>query len=232
MLASDLLTRAGIVLQDEEHVRWTLPELVGWINDGMKAIVLAKPDAHAESYAMSLAQGTLQALSNPAHLRLLRVVRNLQSTSSPRIGGRAIRATQRDILDTQSPNWHNPSDTPYRKEVRQYVFDEANPREFYVWPGNDGTGIVELVLSTLPDAITATGDVNAIGSYAATIDLAEPWSIVLLDFVLYRAYSKDALEGGAGRAGLHYQQFAGAVGIKIQRDADASPNARAKVTST
>lgn len=232
MLASDILSRAATILQDEDHVRWPLPELVGWLNDGMKAIVLAQPSAHAVSYALPLSEGTLQALSNASHLRLLRITRNLASTSSPRVGGRVVRVVQRDLLDMQSPNWHDPSDTPYKKEVRQYVFDEQNPREFYVWPGNDGTGVVEAVLSTLPTAISAAGDVDTIGSYATAIDLPEPWGVVLLDFILYRAYSKDALEGGAGRAGLHYQQFAGAVGIKVQGDSDASPNARQRVTRT
>lgn len=232
MLASDLLSRAATILQDEDFVRWKLPELAGWLNDGMKAVVLARPAEHAESIAFELQAGTLQALSDASHLRLLRITRNLTATTPARVGGRAIRLVSRDVLDTQAPDWHNPTYTPYKSEVRQYVFDEMSPREFYVWPGNDGTGVIEAVISTLPSEISASGDVDTLASYAQAIDLSEPWPLVLLDYVLYRAYSKDALEGGAGRAGLHYQQFAGAVGIVAQVASDASPNAKPGVTRT
>lgn len=223
--AASLLTKASIILQDDDNLRWTLAELVGWLNDGLKAVIIVQPQSHAESVALALAEGTLQSLTDPKHIRLLRIIRNL-SSAAPRAGGRAIRITDRSLLDTQAPYWHDPSDTPYRKEVRQYVFDETCPQEFYVYPGNDGTGLVEAIVSTVPTLVEPTGDPESIASYEVAIDLREPWGPILIDYVLYRAYLKDAPEGGAGKAAIHYQQFATALGVKDQSNKASNPQSR------
>jgi hypothetical protein len=230
MLGSDLLTRAAIVLQDDAHTRWPLPELVMWINDGMKAIVLAKPSANTETVVLSLAYGTLQTLG-AGYLSLLRMPRNITATTPNRIGGRIIRPTSREVLDASAPDWHDPDAHPYKKEVRQYVYDEANPREYYVYPGNLSTGQVEAQVAVLPDNLAATGDVDTIGSYATELSLVDPWDIPLLDFVLFRAFSKDDIGADLSRARIHYQAFAAAVGLKAQAENANSPNARARVTS-
>jgi hypothetical protein len=228
---SELLTRAATILQDDTYTRWPLPELVNWINDAQRAVVLAKPSANAKSVALQLVYGTKQSLTDANHLALLRLPRNLK-TVSPLVGGRVIRPTTREVLDSSAPSWHDPIETPYKAEVRQYVYDEAIPREFYVYPGSLGGNYVEAVVSELPGALVASGDVNALSSYSAAIALPEPWVVALLDYVLYRAFSKDDMAGDASRARLHYLAFASAVGIKVQVENSNSPNARAKIAST
>jgi len=232
MLASELLTRAATVLQDESHVRWPLPELVNWINDGQQAIVLAKPSANSQSVVLSLTIGTLQTLTDNGHLMLLRLPRNLTSAGPPRVGGRAIRAVDREVLDASEPNWHDRATIPFKREVRQYVFDEENPREFYVYPGNDGTGLVEAVVATLPEKLVANGNETLIASYGTALSLDDPYGLVVLDYVLSRAFAKDDVGADLTRAGLHMQAFMTALGIKVQSDAAKSPNVRAKVTGT
>ncbi len=232
MIGSDLLTRAAIILQDDDHVRWPLPELVKWLNDALHAVVLAKPSASSLSVALSLIAGTLQSLTNASHLALLRIPRNLVAAGPPRIGGRIIRPTTREVLDASQPSWHDPTEVPYKKEVRQYVYDEASPREFYVYPGNLGTGLIEAVVSVLPTQLAASGDPDTIGSYATELGLPEPWAVALLDFVLYRAFAKDDVAADVSRSRLHYQAFASAVGVKVQAEGQNSPNARAKISGT
>lgn len=231
MTGAELLIRAATILQDDAHVRWPLPELVNWINDGQRAVVLAKPSANAQSVALTLVYGTLQTLDNPAHLALLRVPRNLKSLD-PLVGGRVIRPTSREMLDSSLPTWHDPKEAPYKAEVRQYVYDEANPREFYVYPGSLGGNLVEAIVSVQPTLLTASGEPDVIGSYNGALGLPEPWIVALLDYVLYRAFAKDDVAGDASRSRMHYQAFATAVGIKIQVEGANSPNSRAKVTST
>jgi|FLYM01.1.fsa_nt_gi hypothetical protein len=230
MTGREIMERAGILLLDEEFARWTLPELADWINEGVRAIILAKPSAHASTRILSLAEGTWQQVAEvagePVPLSLIDIRRNLRDTNSPRVGGRIVRAVSRTMLDAQDPYWHDPTRTRYRKEVRHFVFDEENPLEFYVYPGNDGTGVVEAIVSSLPTRLAASGDENELASYASDIGLPEPYSVPLLDYVCYRAQSKDDLTGNAGRAAAHYQQFATAIGLKIQVEGATSPNAR------
>lgn len=224
----EIMERAGILLNDEAYDRWTLPELAQWINAGVKAIVLAKPSAKSESRAISLARGTLQAVPTtpePTPLRLLGIVCNL-TDDDPRVRGRMVRPADRAQLDAAEPNWHNERFVPFRTEVRQFTFDEAVPLEFYVYPGNDGNGIVEAQLSVLPAALAASAAVDALASYEGDVGLPEPYSEPLLDYVLYRAQSKDSTDGGQGRGNDHYMKFATALGIKAQTDTASSPNRR------
>lgn len=224
MLASDLFDRAQRIMLDETNVRWPLPELCLWLNDGMREVVLQKPNALSKTVVMQLEQGTYQALPGD-YLKLLRVVRNITSVDPYRQGGRSVRIVSREILDTQSPYWHDSRKTPFKAEVKHVCFDEQDQRSFYVYPGNDGTGQVELVVSVQPQAIEETGDPLEMDSYRVAIELPDIYSNALLDFILYRAYAKDAqFAGAAERAALHYQQFANSLGMKVQLDVQLSPN--------
>lgn len=225
----EIMERAAILLHDADHVRWTLPELCGWINEAVRAIVLAKPSARSESRVIALEPGTLQRVPQtgaPEPLALLAIRRNIADPDHPEQGGRAVTKTSITALDAQEPNWHDPQTVPFRKEARQFVFDEENPLEYYVYPGNDGSGHVDAVLSVLPSPLSPSGPADAIDSYAGQIGLPEPYSVPLLDYVLYRAQMKDDEAGSGGRAMAHYQQFATALGIKVQVARATSPNAR------
>lgn len=224
----EIMVRAGRLLGDEDFVRWTLPELCDWINEGVRATILAKPSAKTETRALVLVEGTKQAVPTapePTPLALVGINCNL-ITDAPRLPGRAIRSTTRAQLDAQEPYWHNPCHVPYQREARQFVFDELNPLEYYVYPGNTGDGLVEAVVSVLPARLTASGAADTLDAYAGEISLPEPYSVPILDYVLYRAQSKDDTAGQAGRAAAHYAQFASAVGLKIQTEGAHSPNRR------
>ncbi len=227
LTGQQILTRVGILLQDEEHVRWPLAELVHWINEAVDSILLAKPSAKSTSITIPLAQGTLQTVptsGSPTPMRLMGVTRNVTMASGQRIGGRAIRPTIRSLLDTSEPNWHDRRHVPFRKEVRQIVFDEENPLEFYVYPGNDGTGMVEGIVSIRPALLIASGAPDLLASYAGTLGLDDVYSGAVVDYVAYRAQLKDDFAANTGRAAIHFQNFATAMGLKIQVEAATSPN--------
>jgi hypothetical protein len=223
----EIMEAAGTLLLDEGFDRWTLPEMRKWVNEAVKAVILAKPSAYSRSIVVTLQAGTLQVVpqaGTPKPLRILSVTRNITSEGPPRVAGRAIRPTDRTMLDVQEPNWHDTRYVRFRKEVRQYTFDEENPLEFYTYPGNDGTGKVEAVVSALPADIVATGDVDAIASYDTEIGLQDIYLGPLTDYVCYRAQLKDDVAANVGRAAVHYQNFATAVGLKIQVERVTSPN--------
>jgi hypothetical protein len=226
----DIFNRAATLLNDADHVRWPLAELCDWLNEGVRAIVLAKPSASSTTAVLPLQAGTLQNL--PATVGtvkpqlLIGINRNVDSDTPPLGGGRMIKRTDRAMLDAVDPDWHDRVRTRFRKEVRNYCYDELVPLQFYVYPGNDGTGMVEAELGTLPVPLAASGPPASIGSYTGDVGLPEPYSVPLLDYVLYRCQMKDNLEGQAGRASMHYQQFASAIGLKLQVEKSHSPNAR------
>lgn len=225
ILASEIMDRAKRIIQDETSVRWPLAELRMWVNDALREIVLQKPTAHSKTIIITLQAGTYQTV--PANvIALLRVVRNLKTTSETvRQGLRAIRMVSREVLDSQHPDWHDGTIIVASKIVKHVVFDQTDPKSFYVFPGNDGTGIVEAVVATSPTPVALPADPENIALYNIALDIDDIYGGAVLDYVLYRAYSKDAqFAGNAQRAAAHYQTFANTLGLKVQVEAVANPN--------
>lgn len=248
----EIMLRAGVLLSDQEHIRWPLPELCDWINEGKRAIVLAKPSAFSKSVVLALGSGTHQmvpSFGDPIPLLLIAITRNIFYTPTPSDiippppdppppppgtivppgifkSGRSIRRADHILFDSLIPEWQMPQQVQQSKEVRNYCFDELVPLEYLVYPPNDGSGFVEAKIGFMPPPLVASGDPNDLDSYDADIGLPEPYSVPVLDYTLYRCQMKDDTDGAAGRSAIHYQQFTTALGIKVQVEKAHSPNAR------
>lgn len=226
MLASKIIKDASVILIDTDFVRWTVSELAGWIDHGVLTIILAKPSASSKTKTITLNAGTKQTLPDEIDServrQLLDVIRNIGAGGT---GGRAIRSVSRAELDGNMPDWHNPVKLPFQKIVKHFVFDELLPREFYVVPGNDGTGEVEIAISTVPERIMdrVTDNIDAITSYEIEVGMDDEYEPALLDYVLYRAFSKEDPAAAPQRAVTHYQAFATAIGMQSQVEGATSP---------
>jgi len=232
IVAADIMHRVSIILHDEENVRWTLPELAEWINEGVRAVCLAKPSAASKKVVLPLKLGTLQHLprhrdaSGDEWLSLIKITRNITDSTRPELGGRVVSIIDEKVLDAQMPNWHERDALPFAREIRHYIYDESSPYEFTVYPGNDGTGHVEALIGYCPPQILPTGDVEKIASWGGAIGLPEPYSVPLVDYTLARAFIKDDVGGDMGRAAAHWQLFQAAIGTKIEVEGAHSPNAK------
>lgn len=210
VLASAILTRVRTQLIDSGATRWPDSELLKWLSDGQRAIVKLVPSASAKRATVPLAAGTLQALPDDAYM-LLSVERN--NVSDGGTPGRAVRIISRELLDAFDPDWH----TATRKKVAQnYAFDPNTPREYFVQPPNDGTGFVDVVYSELPADVDADTD---------TLTVHDIYQTELVDYVLYRAYEKDAdFAAGQAYASTYYQKFTAALGGTEEGTVAANPN--------
>jgi len=212
-----VIDRVQAVLQDTTGVRWPVTgELVLWVNDAQREIALLKPDASAVNTTVTLASGTKQEIPSGGN-RLLKVVRNM-SASSGGAGKRAIRLVDLSVLDSQTPNWHDPAttgDAAHTNIVKHYSYEESNPRNFYVYPGVSGNAYVELVYSANPATVALSDNLSIPDIFANAI----------MNYVLYMAYMKDAeFAGNENRASNHYQLFTTSVTGKGQIDAVTNPN--------
>ena len=209
---STILDRASIILQDTTNIRWPEDELLKWLNDGQREIVLRKPDAYAKSTSMVLTGSeTKQSLPSDA-IQLIDIVRNLGTGASP---GRAISRTERYILDGQRPYWNTETGSSV---VKHYMFDAQNPKVFYVYPPQPAVpSYIEIVYSASPADLATS---------ASTITLDDIYASALLDYVLYRAYSKDAdiAPSAPQRAIGHYQAFTQSVVGKEAAESAYDPN--------
>ncbi len=214
IIASEVIARASRILADTTNVRWTPAELVDYCKDAVRQIVLVRPDAYSITRWMTLRPGDTrqivgmiaardnidfgQALFQPT-LRLLRVVRNgATGAFFP------VREASRVALDSEVPNWHVPVQNPSGFRVQHYTFDNIAPYVFYVYPcppTNLANHQVEIVHSALPDLSDSSMSLN--------LGLPHQYINPLVDWVLYRAFSKDSeYAGNQNRANHHAQAFA------------------------
>ncbi len=223
---TDIIRRVEDVLQDT-NIRWPRTELQNWMNESYLAITLARPDANAKTGSFTCVAGTRQVLTAefPSGLRLLDVTRNLASDS----GYKVIRLVARSVLDDQRPAWHAETGTT---AIQHYTFDPRQPKEFFVYPPATTSAEVEVVYTDSPGAHAQTeSQLDPTGNDATTILLDDIYMSPMIDWILYRAYSKDA-EYGANeqRAQAAYNAFNSALNMKNQVDAAVSPSNMSKVT--
>lgn len=231
--AQSILSRATQVLQDTTGVRWQARELARWFNDGQREVAIHRPDATTKTATGTCATGTRQNLKtmtgvsslNPA--KLLDVPRN--------ISGRAVRLVAREILDAQNPNWH--AMTGAATSIH-FTHDERDPTAFYVYPPATGATQLEIVFSANPTdvALPAEGVTIAMSLsdtdtsvVSGNLDLPDLFAGAVLDYVLYRAYLKDAdYAGNLARAQAHYTAMANALGIDAKNLFMSAPGSNQK----
>lgn len=189
LTAQSIVKRATVVLQDATSVRWTASELVDWLNDGQREIIIYRPDANSKIATGTLAAGTRQDLTtmtgistfNP--VKLMDITRNMASASN----GYAVRLVPREILDAQMPGWHASAGSV---SVSNYMFDPRDQHVFYVYPPALVTTQLQIIFSALPTDIAApSGDYTTV---VGNLSVGDLFGNALLDYILYRAYDKDA----------------------------------------
>lgn len=208
---ANVLSRAAKALGDVDGIRWTDAAKLDYFNDGLLEIATQKPTAFSRTVSIALASGTLQAV--PAeYSALIRAIRNVAS-------GRVVTPARLDILNDQFLNWHDPTLMPFSDVVQHVAADAFEPRQFYVFPGNDGTGTIEAILGLIPDPIAAP----VIETTTAPLD--NLYANALADYVTYRCYAEDMILNGAPeRATAHYRLFQSALGIKQDIEGAANVN--------
>ncbi|WP_110665197.1 DUF6682 family protein [Salinicola halophilus] len=213
-----VINNAKLVLQEvtAAGTRWTNEELIGWLNEGYQAITQIKPDAASVNAPHKLVAGTRQEIPSDG-LRLIDVVRNTAADSAMM----GILVTTRRALDTTRRSWHSDEKSI---DVEQYVFDDQDPTRFYVYPPAAEGAEVEIIYSSVPAPHDVSKGLN--GLRDDPIKLNDSYGPCLTDYILYRAYSKDAEHAAnLSRAQMHLQSVATALGQKIEVDRSISPNA-------
>lgn len=213
--AQSILQRCVITIQDNTSVRWTVAELVRYLNDGQREIIVFRPDAMTTYGSQALVAGTRQTLP-PLGTKLIDVIRN---TGGPK---RAVRSVNREILDAQTPGWHGLTGST---DIYHFIYDPRDPKVFYVYPPAAVVGAsVELIYSALPVDIAEPADGLTYTAVVGNISVPDIYGNVLQDYVLYRAYLKDAeYAGNSARSQLHRGAFDGALGVEIKATVMVGP---------
>jgi len=205
---TDIIQRCKSVLFDALQVRWSDAELLDWFNAGQVHLVSIRPDANTKRADHTCTLGTEQTLLAEG-LRLIRVVRD--------VGGSAIRFMDMDQLDSQIPDWHD--DSSPVTDCEFYTYSDKDPRRFYLYPAPEVGHKVVHIYSAKPALI----EIADFGADTTPITLPDTYADPLVDYVLYRAFSKDSDFANGARAQAHYQAMMQAIQGKTEADGGMSP---------
>lgn len=202
MLASEVIDSAAIILQDITNVRWPRAELLKWLNQAQQQIVMIRPDASVANQNIALVAGTKQSIPAPG-MRVLDIARNNN--------GAAIRLVSREILDSISSSWHSMAQSGV---IKHYTMDQRDPTRFYVYPPAIAGTVIEALYSIPP--VDCAAESSSIFS--------DVYSNQILDWMLYRAYLKDAeFASDLAKAASFRGSFMEMLGAKTQTDIAFDP---------
>ena len=212
--AQSVIKRCVETLQDPTSIRWPVAELVRYLNDGQREVVLHRPDAMRKSAAVALVAGTRQTIPSDG-LKLIDIVRNTGGTK------RAVRQVNREILDAQTPGWHGLAGAT---EILHFMFDARDPTAFYVYPPAGASSSVEILYAASPADMTEPASGALYGAVTGNISIPDIYGNALQDYILFRAYAKDSeYAGNAARAQNHYTVFANSLGIEVKATLSVAP---------
>jgi hypothetical protein len=196
-----------------DGTRWKNSELLGYLNESYKAIMSLKPDANTINESFTAIDGTKQSLPDTG-IRLVDVVRNLSPVE------RSISVVARKQLDMASPNWHS-SRVTATTGIEQYIYDELNPKNFYLYPGAIVGTEVEIIYSKIPDAHAISVQVIPAG----VISIDDSHVPAIISYVLYKAFDKDSGDTiNAARAEAYFARFGTLLTGNAKTEMATSPN--------
>jgi len=200
-----LLQEASIALQDTDRIRWTAPELVKYLNAGIKVLITKRPDANPKKAEFVPARGARQALPDEA-VAFIDVIGNTEGTQ------RSITKVDIGLLNAFNRDWQSGRQLPV---ARHFSFDLRDPRTFYLEPPSNGAGKIDILYSVFPADLATDAD---------DVPLNVQWRSALLNYVLGRAYAKDAEYGGnAAAAAAYMNAFASDIGEQLQSSTAVVP---------
>jgi hypothetical protein len=187
-------------LNDVEKVTWDDEILLSALNQALAILIGVRPDASAMAAEFSCVSGTRQKLPENG-LRLLKVVRNIKYRyeSEENFAGRAVRLVNMNDLDSIAPDWHS---EPEKDTIKEYMFDERNPKTFYVYPPAIYGTLLDIEYSFMPEPITHREEL-------LPVDIT--YQQTLHEFMLYKLLSG---EGGQGQGAQHLNTGLSLIGAK------------------
>lgn len=226
ILAKSLVQRVVDISQDKTSIRWPVNEIIRALNDAQREIILYRPDAMVTNATLALVAGPKQSLPSNG-TKLIDIPRNTN--------GGAIRLTNREILDAQTPGWYSLAGT---LSPVHYMYDIRDPKVFYVYqPALMGASL-DIVYSAIPTDISEVAEGSLYDVVTGNISVPDIYANAMVDFALFKIYLKDAeYAGNAARAQNHYTMFGNALGTEFKSlsafspTSKGNPNTSAKVAA-
>lgn len=215
VLTQSVIDRVVYVTNDPQFKLFRLTAIRRWMNEGAQLIAEVAPRAAAGRHDFTLAEGAQQDLRTDTSKRWIRLHEALFNLTSTDAEGDHIRLVDPRSLNTAFRAWRRRAPAP---SVFEYALDERTPFTFDVFPPVRAGAKIRVVASVAPPdfCVLNTGG-TALADPTETIPLTDGFDIPLVDWVLYRLFTKDTTDQAyAARANNHRQAAQGALGVVIK----------------
>lgn len=183
------------------QLRYPDDALVSFLNEAQVEVCRYKPDANVKNENITTVSGIAQALPTGA-IRLIDIVCNAN--------GSAIIQADKKEFSLQYPGWTKETATA---DARAYMYDAANPTQFWVYPPLTGTGQIRAVYSARPTAALLAGNITIPDEYAASI----------AHYICFKAYSEDTMSPDANKAAMFHGLFLSSLQMSEAGDSAVEP---------
>jgi hypothetical protein len=211
ILAATILDEAASQLLDKNHRTWPADDLLGFLNEALRATAFVKPDMYTVEGFITLKAGVLQALPDDG-LALISITRNAS--------GRIITQVDKDLLDESNRFW--PQGTQ-ESDIEHYTADSRNPRRFTVFPPSDGTSSIEVLYGAVPPELAYDTD---------EMSVPDSYQTALVSFVMGKAYEKNSKRQDLTKGAQFRQQWGQLLGLKSQAQVAVAPKVAAQPGTT
>jgi hypothetical protein len=205
LTAGDILIGPGGVrttLIDTAGRTWGNEELLGYLNEALRATAFVKPDMYTVQDYIPLIAGNLQQLPEDG-IALMQLSENED--------GRIITQSDFDLLQESNRFW--PRGTR-ETTVENYAADPRNPRRFIVSPPNNGSGSARALYGAVPPRIAYMEE---------ALPVPDSYESPLKNFVLAKCYAKNSNRQDLAKTNGYMGQWGQALGLKSQAQIAVAP---------
>jgi len=184
MLVSDIIARVRRTIGDTNSVEVTDADIIRWINDGMREIVIASELLQTKSFTAPLA--------NVSHYQL---PTDILKTHSLKYKGVSLDFVSLEQAEKLFPNKDDASSYPSGTPTHYWIWGG----ELYLYPAPDFTGTNEIVLyyNRTPAEVAVSGD---------TPEIPSAYHNRLVEYCMAQAYE---LDENMASSSAKMQQFQG-----------------------
>lgn len=196
--ATSFISEVQTELQDTSATRWSVAELVAYLNEANLLTVTHRPDTNAVAHTFAAAAGALQTIPATA-IALVDVDCNHVTPFAE------VTRVAKEQLDSLNLKWQSMTQVAIAKH---YTYDPLTPRVFYVYP--------PMIAGTELDIMTADYPALVPSTPSGNLPLPD-WTVPALKaYVKYKAWSKDAeVAGNAALASAAFGLYQTLLGLQL-----------------
>lgn len=203
MDSGQLIVSVAAKLNDKDHVRWSVDNLIDYLNSGCLEVCRVAPSLNAERVVLTLTKGTRQIIGAES-LSLISIDRNVPS-------GRAVRMIHAAALDAVLPLWHSADS---EQVVKEYAWRPQEPKTFWVYPPAADSVLIECTVCKKPNVIRKP----ASGQPYEPFPLRDEYAEQVKAWMLYQAYMIDTGQGSLSKANNYQSFFYSSLGAPMARE--------------